>query len=258
MGEAMIKVVIVDDEPLARTIVRKMLDDYKDFTVVGEGENGPEAIMAIQTRRPDLVFLDVQMPEVDGFAVLKALAPDELPLIIFVTAYDQYAVRAFEVYALDYLLKPFDRERFEQALERVRTHILNSQRSQFNERLLDLLTHHEPRAPHLERLIIKSEGRVFFLKTDEIEWIEAQGNYVALHVKKVRHLFRESISSLEKQLDPARFQRIHRSAIVNLDFVKELYAWFRGDYRVILRDGTELRLSHRYRGNFDRHFGGSL
>lgn len=253
-----IRALIVDDEPLARAMIRRMLSDHADVEIAGECENGSQAIVAIRQSAPDLVFLDVQMPGADGFAVIEALAAEQLPIIIFVTAYDQYAVRAFQVRALDYLLKPFDRERFEQALERARAHIRSERRDDLNARLLDLLADARARAGYLERLIIKAEGRIFFLKTEEIEWIEAEGNYVCLHVKQQKHLFREAISNLEKQLDPRQFQRIQRSAIVNLDFIRELHPWSRGDYKVILRDGTELKLSHRYKSNLDRHLGGTL
>ncbi|HZS48856.1 MAG TPA: LytTR family DNA-binding domain-containing protein [Blastocatellia bacterium] len=254
----MITVIIIDDEPPARMIIRKMLGDHNEFAIVAECENGPEAIAAIEQLRPDLIFLDVQMPEVDGFEVLKSVDSDKMPLVIFVTAYDKYAVRAFEVHALDYLLKPFDRERFEQTLDRARDQPRESNRTELSERILRLLASNSSRPQYLERLIIKSDGRIFFVKTDEIEWIEAEGNYVSLNLKKTKYLFREAISSLEKQLDPKKFQRIHRSSIVNLDSIKELHPWFRGDLKIILRDGTELRMSHRYRANFEKHFGGSL
>jgi two-component system LytT family response regulator len=253
-----IRALIVDDEHLARAMIRRMLDSEADFEIVGECENGAQAIAAIRQSAPDLVFLDVQMPGGDGFAVLEALDADRLPIIIFVTAYDKYAVKAFEVRALDYLLKPFDRERFEAALERAREHVHSGRRDDLSARLLDLLAETGARGGYLERLIIKTEGRIFFLKTEEIEWIEAEGNYVSLHVKKQKYLFREAISNLERQLDPRRFQRIQRSTIINLDFIRELHPWSRGDYKVILRDGTELKLSHRYKRNLDRHLGGTL
>lgn len=248
----------MDDEPPGRTMVRQMLNNSPGIEVVGECENGYEAIEAVSKTRPDLMFLDVQMPEVDGFAVLEAIPADDLPYVIFVTAYDQYAVRAFEVHALDYLLKPFDRERFEQAMERARRQILGAGNKSLNRQLLTLLEENRSQQQYVERLIIKTEGRVFFLKTDEIAWIEAEGNYVGLHVEKKKYLFRESISSLETRLDPRKFQRIGRSAIVNIDCINELQPWFRGDYKVILHDGTELKLSHRYRDNLHKHLGGTL
>jgi two-component system LytT family response regulator len=249
--------LIVDDETLARMMVRKMLETHPDFEVVGECENGGEAIATLRSSTCDLMFLDVQMPEVDGFAVLAALAPEQIPHVIFVTAYDQYAVRAFQVNALDYLLKPFDRERFEQALERAQQ-IHDEAGGDFKGRLLTLLAQRESQPQHIERLLVKAGGRVFFLKTDELEWIESEGNYVSLHAGKRKYLFREAISTLEAQLDPKKFRRISRSTIVNIDSVIEFQPRFRGDYWVMLRGGTKLKLSHRYRRNLDRDFGGSL
>lgn len=250
--------MIVDDEPPARSLVRRLLAPREEIEIVAECENGAEAIAAIRAHAPELVFLDVQMPEVDGFGVIEALANERLPHIIFVTAYDQYAVRAFEAQALDYLLKPFDRERLEQSLNRALRQIRNEQTGDATGRILALLTEQRREAACADRFVIKEEGRVFFLKADDIEWIEAEGNYVILHTSQQRHLFREAISHLETRLDPRRFQRIGRSAIVNLDCVRELQPWFRGDYKVILRNGTELKLSHRYRDNLNRHFNGSL
>jgi len=258
MNDAKIKALIVDDEPPARSLVRRLLSNHKEIEIAGECESGVEAVAAIRTLAPDLVFLDVQMPELDGFAALAALADRPLPHVIFITAYDQYAVRAFEAQALDYLLKPFDRERFEQALDRALRQIRNERDGAATGRILALLAEQQRASGHADRFVIKEEGRVFFLKADEIEWIEAEGNYVILHARKQRHLFREAISSLEARLDPRRFQRIGRSAIVNLDCVRELQPWFRGDYKVILHDGTELKLSHRYRDNLNRYLSGSL
>jgi two-component system LytT family response regulator len=240
-------------------MVRKMLLRSADVEIVGECENGYEAITAIKKSRPDLVFLDVQMPEMDGFGVIDAIKEEQLPHIIFVTAYDQYAVRAFDVHALDYLLKPFDEERFAEALERAKRQIRRGDEStDWRGRILALLAEGQASALYLERLIIKTGGRVFFLKTEEVKWIEAEGNYVALHTGKKKYLFREAISSLAAQLDPRKFQRIQRSTIVNIEYIRELQPWFRGDYKVILHDGTELKLSHRYRENLTKYLGGSL
>lgn len=259
------RVLIVDDEPAARELVREMLDDEVQsgaVQVVGECRDGPAAIDAIRKGNPDVVFLDVQMPEMDGFDVLAALLPDELPCVIFVTAYDQYALRGFEVHALDYLLKPFDRKRFEQAFARAKQLLARERTSELSERILTLLGERQaPPAPpqhYLDRLVIKSDGRVFFLAADEIGWIAAEGNYVSLHVGKTTYLFREAISSLEAQLDPQKFRRIHRSTIVNIDCIRELQPMFRGEYRIIMRDGTELKLSHNYRDNLQQQLGGVL
>jgi two-component system LytT family response regulator len=263
-----LRILIVDDEPSAREIVHEMLAEaikQGEVEIVGECEDGRSAIRAIRATKPDLVFLDVQMPEMDGFAVLSALPVDQLPLIIFVTAYDQYALRAFNVHALDYLLKPFDRERFDQAFERARHTLARERASEMNERILMLLE--ERGASHLqsttqkvylERLVVKTDGRVFFLRAEEIEWIEAEGNYVSLHVGKKAYLFREAISQLATQLDPSKFRRIHRSTIVNIDCIRELQPMFRGEYRVVMRDGTELKLSHNYRTNLQQQLGGAL
>jgi two-component system LytT family response regulator len=242
-----IRALVVDDEPLARRRIRKLLAHDHEIETVGECADGYEAIAAINSRAPDLVFLDVQMPELDGFDVLSRLSVAQLPLVVFVTAYDQYALRAFEVSAVDYLLKPFDRARFDTALRRAKARLASERGSELTERTLALLEELRARASHLERLMIKSGGRAFFLKTEEIDWIEAEGKYVRLHAGRESYLLREAIGSLEAQLDPKKFLRIHRSSIVNIDRVRELQPWFHQDYRVILRDGTELILSRSCR-----------
>ena len=250
-----IRVLLVDDEPLAREMIREMLKDDPEVEVVGECVNGREAVEAIQEHNPDLIFLDVQMPEVGGFEVLEALKTVTVPHVIFVTAYDQYAVRAFEVHALDYLLKPFDSERFESAWRRAKMHILATRNGEMDQRILAILEELKAGSKYLERLVIKSGGRVFFLDTDDIDWIEAEGNYVSVHTGKKSHLLRETISSLEAQLDPKKFLRIHRSSIVKIDRIKELQPWFHGEYRVILLDGTQLTLSRNYRENLQEALG---
>ena len=252
-----IRTLIVDDEPLARRRIRRMLARHPDVDVIGECANGREAIAAIREQQPALVFLDVQMPEVDGFAVLERISAEAMPLIIFVTAYDQYALRAFDVYALDYLLKPFDRRRFDNAMQRAKSRLFN-ERSDVSERALALLEELRAQQSHLERMVIKAGGRAFFLKTEEIDWVEAEGKYVRLHIGKETYLVREAISQIEAQLDPKRFLRIHRSTIVNLDRVRELQPWFHNDYRVILRDGTELMLSRSCRKRLGELLGNAL
>ena len=246
-GEKCIRALIVDDEPLARERIRDILETDSEIEIIGECAGGEEAIEAIERQSPDLVFLDVEMPGKDGFAVLEELGPDRIPAIIFVTAYDQYAVRAFEVYALDYLLKPFDQERFEKALLRAKAHIQNEKSENITERILSALEEIKSKPVHLERLVIKMNGHVFFVKTDDIDWLEAEGNYVRLHAGKESYLLRDTISALEGQLDPKRFVRVHRSAIVNVDRIQELQAWFHGEYRIILREGVQLTLSRSYR-----------
>lgn len=253
-----IRALIVDDEPLARRRLRRRLNQHADVDIIGDCANGREAIAAIREQAPDLVFLDVQMPEMDGFAVMAALEADGMPLVIFVTAYDQYALRAFEVYALDYLLKPFDRQRFDKALQRAKNRLQTDKGSEINKRTLALLEELKARSSHIERLIVKSGGRAFFLKTEEIDWIEAEGKYVRLHVGKESYLLRETISSLEAQLDPKKFPRIHRSTIVNIDRIRELQPWFHNEYRVMLRDGTRLMLSRSCRKKLGELLGSAL
>lgn len=249
-----IKTLIVDDEPLARDRVKRFLRDEDGVQVIGECKNGLEAIEAITTKNPDLVFLDIQMPEKDGFDVIKALNPKKLPTIIFVTAYDQYALQAFDVHALDYLLKPFNRERIKRAVARAREHIEHKRIGNLDERLNSLISDLRSEKKYLDRLVVKSVGRVFFLKTDEIDWIEAAGNYVKLHVGRESHMIRETMNGIESKLDPDKFLRIHRSTVVNIDRIKELHPMFSGDYAVILRNGTELALSRNYRERFTELF----
>jgi two-component system LytT family response regulator len=223
--------------------------------IVGECVNGCEAVEAINTTVPDLVFLDVQMPEVGGFEVLEALAKEEIPHVIFVTAYDQYAVRAFEVHALDYLLKPFDRERFDLSWQRAKAQIVQDRNGGVDQRILALLEEMKAGNKYLERLVIKAAGRIYFLETSEIDWIEAEGNYVSVHAGKKSHLLRETITSLEAQLDPKKFLRIHRSSIVRIDRIRELQPWFHGEFRVVLQNGMQLTLSRNYRDKLQEALG---
>jgi len=253
-----IRAVIVDDEPLARRRIRRMLAHDSEVDVVGDCGNGKDAIAAIENLTPNLLFLDVQMPEVDGFDVLESIDPERLPFVIFVTAYDQYALRAFEVSAVDYLVKPFDRSRFEKALTRAKSRLASERAGDFSQQTLALLEELKARSNHVERLVIKAGGRAFFLKTDEIDWIEAEGKYVRLHVGKESYLLREAIGSMEAQLDPKKFPRIHRSSIVNIDCVRELQPWFHNEYRVILNDGTALMLSRSCRKKLSDLLGTAL
>ncbi len=242
-----IRTLIVDDEPLGRERIRTLLSGDSEIEVIGECADGRQAIAAIEERKPDLVFLDVQMPEVDGFGVLDAICCERVPVIIFVTAYDRYAVRAFEVHALDYLLKSFDRERFAAAVQRAKAEIRHSREGALNERLAGLLEDLQIKNERLTRLVIKSAGRIVFLRVEEIDWIEAADNYVRVHAGREAHLMRETLQALEKRLDPARFLRIHRSSLVNIERIRELQPIFHGDYVVKLTDGTELTLSRNYR-----------
>ncbi|HEX9927061.1 MAG TPA: LytTR family DNA-binding domain-containing protein [Pyrinomonadaceae bacterium] len=249
------KILIVDDEPLARERVRRHLRDEPGIEIVGEAGNGREAVSAIEEKTPDLVFLDVQMPEMNGFDVLKALEENKIPAIVFTTAYDKYAIQAFEFHALDYLLKPFSRERFRRSVRHAREQLENSRQSgNIDERLVSLLENLKAKK-YLERIVVKNSGRVFFIKTDEIDWIEAAGNYLKLHVGRDAHLIRETMQSIEAKLDPEKFFRIHRSTLVQIDRIKELHPLFGGDYAVILRNGTELNLSRNYRERLPELFG---
>ena len=255
---ASIRTLIVDDEPLARARVRELLVGQPDLEVMGECGNGREAIAVIRAHRPDLVFLDVQMPEVGGFGVLEALEPAESPAVVFVTAFDEFAVRAFEVHALDYLLKPFDRPRFLESLERAREAVHRRREGRLDDRLTALLAHLDTSRRYLRRVLVKTGSRTVLLRTSEIDWIESAGNYVRLHVGRERHLLRETMAALEQKLDPEQFLRIHRSTMVNLERVRELEPYFHGDYVLRLADGTKLTLSRTYRERLQERLGRTL
>lgn len=243
-----IRALIVDDEPLARQRIRQLLADEPGFEVAGEAGNGLEAVTLIESLKPDLVFLDIQMPELDGFGVIEAIGADRMPPTLFVTAFDAHAVKAFEVHAMDYLLKPFDRDRFRRALAWVRDHpqVLGREEGGFK----SLLTELEPAQTRPDRFLVRSGDRWVLVKTHAIQWVEAEDNYVRLHVEGASHLLRHTMSGMLSRLDPKQFKRIHRSAIVNLDFIKELQPWSGGDLAVMMRDGTRLTLSRTYRDQF--------
>jgi two-component system LytT family response regulator len=247
-----IRVVIADDEPTARRGVRLLLERDGMVDIVGEAAGGVEAAELIRRERPDLAFLDVQMPGCDGFETLAEFSPEELPAIVFVTAYDEHALRAFEVNAVDYLLKPYDDVRFAAALQRAKDEVRRRRADHVNSRLTQLLDYlqrngEQARAgPAGDRILVKSSGEIFFLKADEIDWIEAEGDYMKFHVAGRTHLMRETMARLEARLDPSRFIRIHRSTIVNIDRLRKLSPTFAGDYAVILHDGTKLKLSRGY------------
>ena len=250
-----IRTIIVDDEPLARATIRLLLKPDAEIEIIAEAGSGSEAVKLINQHSPDLLFLDIQMPGMNGFDVLEKIDTASIPAIIFVTAYDQYALRAFEVHALDYLLKPFDDARFEKALRQAKAQIEQREINKLSQKLLALLEDREERpvetrsdrSKYLTRLMIKSASRIFFLKVNEIDWIGAEDYYVKLHVGRKSHLLRETMNDMEAKLDPEKFLRIHRSSIVNLDRIKEMHAHFNGDYAVILQDGTELKLSRSRR-----------
>ena len=242
-----IRALIVDDEPLARRGIRTQLRSQPQVEVIGECANGLEAVDAIREHSPDLVFLDVQMPEMNGFEVIRAVGIEHMPAVIFVTAYDAYAIEAFAVHAVDYLLKPFDPERFRQALDHAGAQIEGKAPRALKEQLRELLDEHLTGRKHLERLVVKSGGRIFFLDVADIDWIEAADNYVELHVGEQCHLVRHTLGSLEARLDPDRFVRIRHSTIVNIRRVKELLPSSDGEYDVVLLSGKVLESSRRYR-----------
>jgi two-component system LytT family response regulator len=250
-----VRALIADDEPAARERITMLLAGDSAVEVVGECADGRETISAIRKLAPDLLFLDIQMPEFDGFEVLKRTPIEKLPIVIFVTAYDKYALTAFDANALDYLLKPFNRQRFNRALNRAKSQLARREVSGVDAQLIALLKDLKPQNNYLDRLVVKSGGYVFFLKVDEIDWIEAADNYARLHVGKEGHLLRETLSGLEVTLDPHKFIRIQRSAIVNIERIKRMHLLSRGEYTVILSDGTQLTTSRGYRDKVATLFG---
>lgn len=247
------RVLIVDDEPVARRGLRNQLRKAGDVEVIGEAGNGRDAVDTIMQSRPDLVFLDVQMPLLDGFRVIETLTKEHLPpAIVFVTAFDEHAIRAFEINALDYLLKPVDPKRLQKTLKRAREQIRSTRTGERDEKLFALLRDLQSRkTDYLQRFVVKKGGRIFFLDASEIEWVSSEGNYVELHSKGKTHLLRETMDHMECKLDPREFIRIRRSTIVRTDVVKELQPLFNGEYALILKDGTQLQSSRRYRRNLD-------
>ena len=248
-----IRVLIVDDEPVARRGLRNQLKKAGDIEVIGEAGNGRDAVETIVQTRPDLVFLDVQMPLLDGFRVIETLNKEHLPpAIVFVTAFDEHAIRAFEINALDYLLKPVDPKRLQKTLQRAREQIRSTRTGERDEKLFALLRDIQSlKTEYLQRFVVKKDGRIFFLDANEIEWVSSEGNYVQLHTKGKTHLLRETMDRLECKLNPREFIRIRRSTIVRTDVIKELQSLFNGEYGVVLKDGTQLQSSRRYRKNLD-------
>jgi two-component system LytT family response regulator len=252
-----VRALIADDEPLARERLRMLLAREEWLEVVEEVGDGPAAVDAIRKLAPDLVFLDVQMPGATGFEVIDAVGADNMPFVVFVTAYDKYALKAFDVHAVDYLLKPFDKDRFHSGLTKVRRQLEHPHGGELERRLLELVQDLKP-ASRMDRFVIKSGGRVFFVRAEDIDWIEAAGNYVKLHVGNEAHLFRETMNALEARLNADTFYRIHRSHIVNIERVRELQPWFNGEYVVFLKDGTRLTLSRGYREKLQERIGRNL
>jgi two-component system, LytTR family, response regulator len=261
-GSPTLRTLIVDDEALGRDVVRHMLKRHVDIEVVGEAANGVQALAGIREHHPQLVFLDIRMPKLGGLDLLESLDAEAPPAIVFVTAHDEYAVKAFERCALDYLLKPFDQERFDATLTRVRGHFRNRDDADFGRRLREFISTRAPtpaasspveaetgagRDGLLTRFVIKDASRVFFVPVESADWLEASGNYVALHVAGKTHLIHETLLQLERVLDPQKFLRIHRSTIVNVNRIKEMQPYANGEFIVILHDGTRLKLSRSFR-----------
>ena len=250
-----IRTLIVDDEPLAREKIRMFLQRDPEIEIIGECVDGVHAVASIEESTPDLLFLDIQMPGKDGFEVLRTVGVDRVAAVIFVTAYDEHALRAFEYHALDYLLKPFAANRFQDALTRAKSQLLSEPAEPFQKQLMTLLGSIDGDSRYIKRLVVKTGGRIVFLKVEEIDWIEAAGNYLTLHVGTASHLIRETMNDLESRLDPAQFLRIHRSTIVNIDRIREMQPLFHGDFTVILMNGTRLMLSRNYKSRLPRHLG---
>ncbi|MFD1144371.1 LytR/AlgR family response regulator transcription factor [Larkinella insperata] len=243
--------LIIDDEILARQAIRTLLQTVPDFEVVGEAANGTEAVLKILQQKPDLIFLDIQMPELDGFEVMKEIWAHHQPMVVFTTAYDQYALRAFDVNAVDYLLKPFNEIRFYQALNRAKERLTQRAQPQVDALMGQLLRDDAARSDdaHLRRILVKETGKMSLVNTDDILYFDADGNYITLHTEEKNYLIYESLTNLETRLDPSVFVRIHRSHIVNLDYIAEIETHFNGEYIVRLRTGQQLKWSRSYRDN---------
>lgn len=253
-----IRTLVADDEPLARERLVTLLREEPDVELVGECNDGASAADAIRRLSPHLVFLDIQMPAADGFRVMELLGDDRLPLVIFVTAYDSHALRAFDVHALDYLLKPFDRERFRRALDRAREALAQVESGRVVREVLALAAERRTERGHRPRLVVKANGRVFFVQARDVDWVEAAGNYLKVHVNGESHMIRQTMAAMESELDPEVFVRIHRSTIVNIDRIRELQPLFNGEYVVILRSGARLTLSRGYRQTLEERLGHTI
>jgi|HubBroStandDraft_6_1064221.scaffolds.fasta_scaffold83529_3 two-component system LytT family response regulator len=249
--DRIVRTVIADDERLARQKLLILLEEERQVKVVAECQDGRQTVAAIRALRPDVLLLDIQMPDLDGFQVLSEISPEEMPVVVFTSAYDEYAIRAFEAHALDYLLKPFDQQRLHQAVERARSELYKTAEREITNRILSLLSQvtsvTPPASRHDSRLVIKANGRVVFLDLESIDWVEAAANYVRLNVGKESYLFREMIGRVAERLDPSHFVRIHRSTIVNVRKIKELIPVNSGEYVVVLKSGKELSCSRGYR-----------
>jgi two-component system, LytTR family, response regulator len=249
-----LRAVIIDDEPIARRRVRRFLDTDPDFEMIGECGDGEAAVAAICNGRPDLAFLDIQMPEMDGFEVVKQVGLERMPVTIFVTAYDRYALRAFDAHALDYLLKPFGKARFEEALSRAKQHITGGLNREALSSLVAMLGSAGSQKRYPDQLPVNQHGHIVFVSTAAIDWIEAAGNYARLHAGNRQFDVRETLTSIGSKLDPLKFMRIHRSTIVNVHSIREIHPWFSGHHLVVLNNGRELRMS-RYQRDVARLLG---
>jgi two-component system LytT family response regulator len=241
-----LRTLIVDDEPLAREGLRMLLAQDPEVSAIDEAKNGREAVEAVRDRRPDLVFLDVQMPEMDGLSVVQEIGADRMPAVVFVTAHDQYAIRAFEINAIDYLLKPVTEERFNQALDRAKARLNSGPADGASLQIISLLETMASPPRHVSRLAVRSVGKTVFVNVEDVDWIEAAENYVELHAGRSRHLLHVPMNSLEKSLDPEMFLRIHRSIIVNVRRIKELQPSGRGEYVIVLETGVQLQSGRSY------------
>jgi two-component system LytT family response regulator len=250
-----LRCVVVDDEPLARDLLRGMLEAYSDIEVVAECADGRTALRAIRKLDPDLVFLDVQMPKMDGFDLVQELDPETMPSIVFVTAYDRYALRAFEIHALDYLLKPFDEERLDRALTRARDHLGRADRGEELSRVLALLEDLGARDRYPDRIAIRRSDRTILQPVAEIDWLEADGKHVKFHVGDHTFAIREAMSRIERMLDPRTFLRVSRSAIVNVGRIREVQPWFHGDHVIVLQSGEQVTTTRTYRSSVNRLLG---
>jgi two-component system LytT family response regulator len=249
-----IRALVVDDEPLARRTIRRFVGKNTGVEIIGECGDGESAVRAIQDSKPDLVFLDIQMPEMDGFQVLSKIGADQMPVTIFVTAHDRFALRAFDANAIDYLLKPVGKERFERALDRAKQRIAGKADGDEVQRIISAVGQRAAANKYSNRLAVPKNGRIMFVATHDIDWIEAERNYVRLHVGSREHEFRETLAELGEKLNPAEFLRIHRSTIVNIERIEEIQPWFHGHHRVLLKNGKELRMS-RYQHEIARKLG---
>ena len=242
-----IRTLIIDDEPLARKRVKQLLASAEEFQVIGEARNVAEAVSACLELRPDLVFLDVEMPDGSGFDALAKLSTENMPAVVFVTAYDQYTIKAFDVYAVDYLLKPFSEERFHQAAARVHERLSRARDEDLNQKIKNLLSHLKTNRDFLDRLVINHKDRLVVISVKEVDSVTAYGNYLKVNTGGKTYLLRDTINNLSQRLDPNVFLRIHRSTIVNAERIKEFQPMFGGQYAVILKDGSEFVLSRNYR-----------